>query len=169
MRTNKTVGWWWKHLKTVTAVHQFFNLSEWIHPADWLLSFRGSRLLSKTLIKALSVLSDRLHQSCPTALMEIRLHQVTLSGFLPAVIIADVFLPSISFPQNCQSEMLYEMNLQRERDINKNAARTYLVCVTAQEMKSVWQKRNWGDEVNQINQRSKFNLCAKVLSTHQRT
>lgn len=66
--------------------------------------------------------------------------------------------------QRCCMRWIY-----RERDINKNAARTYLVCVTAQEMKSVWQKRNWGDEVNQINQRSKFNLCAKVLSTHQRT
>lgn len=146
MRTNKIVGWWWKHLKTVTAVHQFFNLSEWIHPADWLLSFRGSRLLSKTLIKALSVLSDRLHQSCPTALMEIRLHQVTLSGFLPAVIIADVFLPSISFPQNCQSEVLYEMNLQRERHQQECCQDLSGVCNSTGNEKCLTEKelRRWG-------------------------
>lgn len=56
------------------------------------------------LIKALSSsrLPDGLHHRCPPALTGICLRQVALSGPLAAVIIADVFLPSISFPQSCQ-------------------------------------------------------------------
>lgn len=59
----------------------------------------------QTLIKGLSssCLSDGLHHRCPPALTGICLRQVLLSGPLAAVIIADVFLPSITFPQKHQS------------------------------------------------------------------
>lgn len=85
----------------------------------------------QTLIKALSSsrLSDRLHHRCPPALTGICLCQVALSGLLAAVIIADVFPPSISFPQSRQSaagDVVWEE--PGERDQHKRCQDSSGVC-----------------------------------------
>lgn len=87
----------------IAAAVCFFSLNESIQLID--RSALEASAYVQTLIKALSssLLADRLHHCCPPALTGICLHQVTLSGPLEAVIVADVFLPSISFPQIRQS------------------------------------------------------------------
>lgn len=87
----------------MTAAVCFSSLNESIQLIDH-SALEASGCI-QTLIKALSssLLADRLHHCCPPALTGICLHQATLSGPLAAVIIADVFLPLISFPQIRQS------------------------------------------------------------------
>ncbi len=78
-----------------------------LNASVWLIDRSASEASGcvQTLIKALSSsrLSNRLHHCCPPALEGKRLCRVALAGPLAAAIIADVFLPLISFPQSCQS------------------------------------------------------------------
>lgn len=77
--------------------------SERLHPADWSSSFRGLRLRSGSYQSSQQLSPARRTPSpLPSDLTGICLRQVALSGPLAAMIIADVFLPSISFPQSRQ-------------------------------------------------------------------
>lgn len=106
---HETVDCWWRRLMmtAAAAVCQLWNLPLSLNESIQLIDRSASEASGyvQTLIKVLSSsrLSDKLHHRCPPALTRICLHQVALSGTLAAVIIADVFLPSISFPQSRQS------------------------------------------------------------------
>lgn len=134
---------------SVSALKPPARHSGWIHPADWSFSFRGSRLRSDSYQTSRQLrLSDRLHHRCPPALMGVSLQRVALSGPLAAVIIADVFLPSISFPQSRQSaaRRCHMRQVWSERSTQTLSGLIWC-SVAAQEMETVhltgWSVRRW--------------------------
>lgn len=124
---------------SVSALQPPALLSEWIHPADWSFSFRGSRLCSDSY-QSSQQLSIRQIDSITTALLlwcgSVSVRSCSL-GLWRRWLLLMFSCHWLAFHRAVSQRPEASCGTSLQREINTNTVRTHLVSAPAQEMKTV--------------------------------